>query len=183
MYIKIPGAIYPYSVGELKKDNPGTCFPRTPSIEMLAEFGVYPVKAISQPEYDSLTHDCIEGQPAQVGAQWVQTWQVIPVSEEETAWRVAERDAEAREVWKAKRAAAVEAIAVTTTAGNTFDGDETSQGRMARAIIGLQAAGDGATIPWVLADNTSVSVTAAELLEALALAGLAQAAVWVPSNE
>ena len=32
-----------------------------------------------------------------------------------------------REEWKASRAAAVEAIDVTTAAGNTFDGDEISR--------------------------------------------------------
>ena len=80
--------------------------------------------------------------------------------------------------WKADRAAAVAAIKVTTAAGNTFDGDEVSQGRMARAIIALQAAGS-AGINWVLADNTVLLASAAELAEALAMAGSAQADVWV----
>lgn len=79
---------------------------------------------------------------------------------------------------KAARAAAVDAITVTTTAGNTFDGDETSQTRMARAILVLQATSTPSTI-WVLADNTVIDATAAELTEALALAGAAQAALWV----
>lgn len=80
---------------------------------------------------------------------------------------------------KSERAAKVAAIKVTTASGRTFDGDEVSQGRMSRAIIGLNAAGPGATVTWVLADNSAVSVTAAELTEALILAGQAQAAVWV----
>lgn len=83
-----------------------------------------------------------------------------------------------REDLKAARQVAVEAIKVTTAAGNTFDGDETSQTRMARAIIALQATGTP-SITWVLADNTVIQVTASELTEALALAGAAQAAVWV----
>lgn len=83
-----------------------------------------------------------------------------------------------RSEWKAQRAAAVSAITVTTTAGNTFDGDETSQGRMARAIIALGTTPDG-TVNWVLADNTVITATATELTEALALAGAAQAALWV----
>ncbi len=76
---------------------------------------------------------------------------------------------------KDKSAQAVEAIKVTTPAGQNFDGDETSQGRMARAIVVL---GSGTT-PWVLADNTVAQVTAAELTEALALAGAEQARLWV----
>ena len=82
-----------------------------------------------------------------------------------------------REAAKAARAAAVEAITVTTAAGNTFDGDETSQTRMSRAIQVLST-GATASVPWVLADNTVIQATAAELTEALALAGAEQARFW-----
>ena len=84
-----------------------------------------------------------------------------------------------REEWKSSRAAAVEAIDVTTASGNTFDGDEISQGRMARAILALNASAPGTTVNWVLADNSVIQATVAELSEALALAGAAQAALWV----
>lgn len=89
----------------------------------------------------------------------------------------------AREVWKTRRAEAVRAIKVTTASGRTFDGDETSQARMARAILGLQPAGEGATVTWVLANNERVTVTAAELSEALNLAGAEQARLWVADHE
>lgn len=78
---------------------------------------------------------------------------------------------------KAARTTAVAAITVTTSTGKTFDGDENSQTRMARAIIGLQAA-SVPTIIWTLADNTIVAVTLAELTEALILSGQQQAALW-----
>ena len=83
-----------------------------------------------------------------------------------------------REEAKALRAAAVENIIVTTLTGKTFDGDEAAQGRMARAIIGMQTTG-AATIVWVLADNTATMATLAELTEAFCLAGQAQADIWV----
>lgn len=86
-----------------------------------------------------------------------------------------------REEWKSSRAAAVEAITVTTAAGNTFDGDEVSQGRMARAIIAINAAAPGTAVNWILADNSVINATAEELTEALTLAGIAQAAAWVPN--
>lgn len=79
---------------------------------------------------------------------------------------------------KLAREAAVSAIKVTTSTGKQFDGDEVSQGRMARAVIGLQAA-NVPTITWVLANNTPAEVTLAELTEALVLAGQAQAAIWI----
>lgn len=85
---------------------------------------------------------------------------------------------EIREKAKSVRAEHVAAITVTTSAGNTFDGDEISQGRMACAIIALQSTGTP-NVNWVLADNTVIQAAAAELTEALALAGAAQAAIWV----
>lgn len=83
-----------------------------------------------------------------------------------------------REAAKAARTVAVENIKVTTAAGHTFDGDETSQTRMSRAILALST-GAAASVPWVLADNTVVQADAAELTEALALAGAEQARLWV----
>lgn len=107
-------------------------------------------------------------------------WEDDPVPEEPPA-KTAEQ---LREEWKAQRAAAVEAIKVTTAAGNVFDGDEVSQGRMARAIIGLNASGDPSlTITWVLSDNTVVLVAAEELVEAMLLAGNAQSALWVEQKQ
>lgn len=83
-----------------------------------------------------------------------------------------------REITKVARAVAVENIKVTTAAGNTFDGDETSQGRMSRAIL-VMSTGAAEAVPWVLADNTVIQADIAELTEALALAVAAQAALWV----
>lgn len=67
---------------------------------------------------------------------------------------------------------------MTTAAGNTFDGDETAQTRMARAVIVLST-GAALTVPWVLADNTVIQADIAEMTEALALAGAEQARLWV----
>lgn len=83
-----------------------------------------------------------------------------------------------RSEWKIRRAERVSAIKVTTSAGHIFDGDEESQGRMARAILGLQSL-PGGSVTWVLADNSVQEVGAAELTEALALAGAEQARLWV----
>jgi hypothetical protein len=83
-----------------------------------------------------------------------------------------------RDDLKAERASAVAAIKVTTQAGNTFDGDEISQGRMARAIIALST-GLAPSVSWVLADNSVIQATPQELTEALVLSGQAQAAIWV----
>ena len=82
-----------------------------------------------------------------------------------------------REAAKQARAVAVDNIKVTTQAGNTFDGDEMSQARMSRAVL-ILSTGFASEVPWVLADNTVIQADAAELTEALALSGQAQAALW-----
>lgn len=87
-------------------------------------------------------------------------------------------DAEVRQKAKEARTLAVSQIKVTTSAGHTFDGDEISQGRMARAIVALST-GMATTVNWVLSDNSVIQATPAELVEALARAGMAQAALWV----
>jgi hypothetical protein len=93
--------------------------------------------------------------------------QVAPPSEEEIA---AEELAKA----KAERADYVSKLVVTVD-GMQFDGDETSQDRMARSIIALDL---DEKVQWVLADNTIAMVTRAQLRQALRLAGEAQTAIW-----
>lgn len=85
----------------------------------------------------------------------------------------------ARVRFKQEREQAVASIVVTTASGRCFDGDENSQGRMARAILGLQGRGPGESVQWVLSDNTAVTVGVEELQEALALAGLKQTELWI----
>ena len=108
---------------------------------------------------------------AQAGWLWNGTTLSAPPVPEKTPEQL-------REEAKAARATAVENIKVTTAAGHTFDGDETSQARMSRAVLVLST-GAAASVPWVLADNTVIQASAAELTEALALAGAEQARLWV----
>lgn len=76
---------------------------------------------------------------------------------------------------KQVRAQEVSEIVVTTAAGNQFDGHEGAQNRMNRAINILN---DTDLVPWVLADNTVINASKAELLEALRLSGMEQSALW-----
>lgn len=77
---------------------------------------------------------------------------------------------------KTSRQALVQQITVTTSTNKVFDGDESSQDRIARAISALDPQ---ETTNWVLADNTVAVVTREELREALRLAGAAQTQIWV----
>lgn len=61
-YVKITnGAVarYPYSAGQLRRDNPNVSFPRNVPIEIMRRYGMRPVTAEAMPEYDPLTHKVV----------------------------------------------------------------------------------------------------------------------------
>jgi hypothetical protein len=80
MYIK--NGIYPYSVAQLRQDNPGISFPENISESLLAEFEVYPVELTSSPTVDH-TSTVREGLPVFEGGKWKQVWVVeaLPASQ------------------------------------------------------------------------------------------------------
>ena len=81
---------------------------------------------------------------------------------------------------RAERAEAVSKITVEVD-GMVFDGDETSQDRIARTITAATSAGYGPddTTTWVLHDNTVAEVTIKQLSETLLAAGLKQTELWI----
>ena len=84
MYVKVKNgqpASFPYNLGQLKKDNPGTSFPEVLSEQALAGFDVYPVIPTPAPECDSKTHRHITGVENKEGI-WTQTWQIQPLPEQ-----------------------------------------------------------------------------------------------------
>jgi hypothetical protein len=85
---------------------------------------------------------------------------------------------------KTERTDAVSKITVEVD-GLVFDGDETSQDRMTRAITMFTSSGLPAdtTTSWVLADNTVAQVTIDRLTQALLLAGQKQTELWTKPYE
>lgn len=82
---------------------------------------------------------------------------------------------------KEERAQAVSNITVELD-GMVFDGNEDSQSRMGRTIAAAVALGldlETEKRTWVLADNSVVEVTIAQLAQVLKLAGDAQTALWI----
>ena len=73
MYIK--NGIYPYSINQLRQDNPNTSFPTEMSDERLAEWDMYPVSPTEYPQVD-YTKNVDEGQPVLIGNAWTQIWLV-----------------------------------------------------------------------------------------------------------
>lgn len=83
----------------------------------------------------------------------------------ETPKTVEELEVEAKQA----KSLALSTLTVTTSNGNTFDGNETARNNMMSAILSADLVGSTED-EWKLADNTTKVITLDELKEALALA-------------
>ena len=87
MYVKATNNtvdVYPYSILQLRVDNPNTSFPDSMSIEQLAEWDVYPVTIMADPNYDPLTHKIQQAaEPDLVNDSWVLVNTVVALTVEE----------------------------------------------------------------------------------------------------
>jgi hypothetical protein len=93
MYILAPNQTaekYPYSIGQLRRDNPQTSFPRNPSESLLAQYDVFPVLPTPQPEIDPMAQRIEEATPVLSEGDWLQVWSVIDLTPEEIAQRLLE---------------------------------------------------------------------------------------------
>lgn len=85
LYIK--NGLYPYTLEQLKKDNPQTSFPTVVSDELASDFDVYPVEATERPTV-GFDKNVVEGQPELIDGVWKQVWIVSDASYEEHLARV-----------------------------------------------------------------------------------------------
>lgn len=94
MYIKITDGIpVPTSLAQLKLDHPNVSFPSTMSDELVAEWGLLPLRCTPLPEINRLTENLVEGTPELLDGAWTQVWTVAPLPQEEAERRVrTERD-------------------------------------------------------------------------------------------
>ena len=89
MYVLVTnGAVskFPYTLTDMRFDNPNVSFPVNISDATAAEFGVYPVQETAQPAYQYATQNINMG-VTQQGGVYIQTWNVTPASNEEKAQR------------------------------------------------------------------------------------------------
>ena len=87
MYVKaLNGTIleFPYTIADLRKENPSTSFPNNPGPQILDAYNVYAVTDAPVPSFDSKTHRVIRGAVNQDG-QWVTQWTVERLSEADAA--------------------------------------------------------------------------------------------------
>jgi hypothetical protein len=164
-----------HSEQAIRSANPNMSFPSP----FIPPVGYEIVFDAPHPTHDPITQTVKEWPPVLTDkGHYEQAWEVVNLSPDQVLLNRATKVENDRTAAKAQREVAVASIKITTTAGHTFDGDEASQGRMARAIIALST-GLAPSVNWVLADNSVIQATTAELTEALVLAGQAQASLWV----
>ena len=87
MYVKITNGTvdtYPYSVGQLRRDNPNTSFPKQIPSEMLESYGVYTVVYTDMPSIDDRTQKTEqEATPTLVDGSWTVGWTTTDKTAEE----------------------------------------------------------------------------------------------------
>lgn len=96
MYVKIANnevEEFPYTLDQLKRDNPNVSFPQTISSGTLASYNVFPVTLTEPPAHDQLVELVTTANPTLVDGVWTQAWTKVNRTEEEASSNIrAERD-------------------------------------------------------------------------------------------
>lgn len=74
---------YPYSLFDLRKDNPYTSFPSEIDELIKNAYGLVEVRLLDKPEYDNGSQRLKESKPTLVEGEWVIPWVVEDFSEDE----------------------------------------------------------------------------------------------------
>lgn len=87
-YVKVTNGqvdTFPYSIGNLRNDNPNTSFPRRIPDAVLADYGVYPVTVADAPSYTERTESLTRNStPTLVNNVWTLGWTKANKSAAET---------------------------------------------------------------------------------------------------
>jgi hypothetical protein len=74
---------FPYSLKNLKEDNPNTSFPAKLSDEILAEWGVYRIVYADRPAVEHNETIVANAEPALIDGAWVLGWSVALMTDDE----------------------------------------------------------------------------------------------------
>lgn len=84
MYIKLTnGTPTKITIGEFRKENPNTSFPRSIPDDTLAAYDVYPCTVADRPDSDERTQKVEVGSITQVNGAWVEGWSVTDKTADE----------------------------------------------------------------------------------------------------
>jgi len=99
-YVKVvnnQATAYPYTFGQLRKDNPNVSFPKSIPLGRLAEWGLFPTVEVDAPTFDEQTEfrekDAL---PTLVNGVWERRWTVRAATVEEQAEATERKAAEVR---------------------------------------------------------------------------------------
>lgn len=90
MYLKLNNGLiekYPYTIGELRRDNPQTSFPANIPESLLNDYNVFRVEPTEYPIV-GFDKNLTEGQPELVNGVWKQVWIMTDASYEEHLQRI-----------------------------------------------------------------------------------------------
>ena len=170
----------PITEYEFRKKFNNVILPKKLTNELLSQFNHALLEETPYPEYERFYFSLSEDDAVNEDGIWKQQWKLEPI--EHTEEEIADY-----ELLKAKQERSKKVSQITVEVdGMIFDGDETSQERMSRAITAALASNisTDTTTTWVLHDNTVATPTLAQLAIALRLAGEEQTKLWtVPYEE
>lgn len=85
---------YPYSIGQLRKDNYNVSFPKVLTDEVLAQFNVVRVAPTERPAEDHTKNFTVTA--TKTGGKWVEKWVSDDATQDEIAERTANKTAQVR---------------------------------------------------------------------------------------
>ena len=92
MYVKLTSGNeaeqYPYTLGDLRRDNKNVSFPRQVDADTLAMYRVYPVVVADRPTYDAITQKIAQGTPTLIDGVWTVAWIVSNLPADDAARNV-----------------------------------------------------------------------------------------------
>jgi len=83
--LKDGAVVWPYSLGQLRLEEPAQSFSWSPSDAELAYYGVYCVEPSDPPIADPAVEKVIQATPIKIDGKWVQQWELAPLTPEEQA--------------------------------------------------------------------------------------------------
>ena len=100
MFVKANNGVaekFPYTIGELRRENPNTSFPKSIPDGVLADFNVFRITETAMPLFDSTTHRADRAAlPVLTDGQWLWGWDVTALTAEQIAAREAAKAASIR---------------------------------------------------------------------------------------
>jgi hypothetical protein len=134
MHVRITnGSInqYPYTIGQMRRDNSNVSFPKDIPALTLQEYGVYSVSVMDEPNYTERTHTLTQNAaPTLVDGAWIIGWTVSEKSADETS----SYDAQLATSERAKRDALLAATDYLALSDTTLSGEMTTYRQQLREV-------------------------------------------------